>query len=66
MFAEGLQDLRALQLLESLSTRRYAKEVLLRDLDAPLSMNEYPHSTKWFFNKREEINAEIKQLIALR
>lgn len=66
VFAEGLQDLRALQLLESLSTRRYAKEVLLRDLDVPLSMNEYPHSTKWFFNKREEINDEIKQLIALR
>ncbi len=66
VFSEGLEDQRALQLLESLSTRRYAMEVLLRDLEAPLSMNEYPHSTKWFFDKREEINAEIKQLISLR
>lgn len=65
VFAEGLQDMRALQLLEILSSRRYALEVLNRDLDAPLSMSEYPHSVKWFSAKREEINSEIKQLISI-
>lgn len=65
VFAESLQDMRALQLLESLSSRRYALEVLNRDLDAPLSMTEYPHSVKWFEAKREEINLEIKQLSSI-
>ncbi len=63
VFAEGLQDMRALQLLEGLSSRRYALCILNRDLDAPLSMSEYPHSVKWFLSKREEINFEIKQII---
>lgn len=65
VFAEALQDMRAMQLLESLSSRRYALEVLGRDLAVPISMTEYPHSITWFIAKREEINSEIKQLISI-
>lgn len=60
VFASGINDLRALKLLESLSSREYALGVLNRGLDTPLRMSEYPHSSSWLIMKREEINEEIK------
>ena len=63
VFYEGLCDMRALQLLEALTSRHYALEVLNRGLDAPVSLTEYPHSAECFLNKRNEINMEIKQIV---
>ncbi len=66
VFYEGLCDMRALQLLEALTSRHYALEVLNRGLDAYISLTEYPHSVEWLLNKRAEINTEIKRVVSGR
>ncbi len=63
VFYDGLCDMRALQLLETLSSRHYALEVMNSGLDAPISLTEYPHNAAWFLHKRDEINNAIKQIV---
>lgn len=60
VFFDGLQDMRALRLLESLAGREKAHAVLEEGLEKPLTFSEYPHSAKWLFETRERINSEIK------
>lgn len=59
VFAEGLQDMRALRLLESLKGRKYVLALIENGLDVPLTFKEYPHEQGWLLALREKVNAEI-------
>lgn len=59
VFREGINDLRALRLLESLIGRDKALELLEQGLKKPLAFDEYPHSDEWLLEKRSQINDAI-------
>ena len=60
VFADALQDLRALRLLEKLTSRKYVLNLIEKDLDIPLSFKNYPHEQSWLLNLRKEVNEAIK------
>lgn len=59
VFAEALQDLRALKLCESLTSREYTLQLIEKGLDIPLSFTEYPHEQSWLLKVRARVNNEI-------
>ena len=59
VFADALQDLRALKLLEAYTSREYVLSLIEKDLDIPLSFKTYPHEKSWLLNLRKTINKEI-------
>lgn len=59
---EALQDLRALELLESLIGKPGVLEMLEKGLKSPIAFDEYPHDAEWLLSKREEINRMIASL----
>ena len=59
VFADAFQDLRALKLLESLTSREYVLKLIEKGLDIPLSFTAYPHEKSWILNLRAAINKEI-------
>lgn len=61
VFADAFQDLRALKLLESRTSREYVLSLLERDLDIPLTFRTYPHEQSWLLNLRKTINEEISK-----
>ncbi len=56
---EALQDLRALELLQSLAGRETVMELMERDLDQPLTFSQYPQEAQWLLQKRQAVNEEI-------
>lgn len=64
VFYEALQDLRALQKLESLVGREQVMELLEAGLEQPITFDEYPREAGWLLMKREEINKRIEQSVA--
>jgi len=60
---EGLQDMRALQLLEKKLGRDKTLAFLERGLKKPLSMEEYPRDTAWLLSTRERINKELEKIL---
>lgn len=60
VFADALQDLRAMRLLEKLTSREYVLNLLEKGLDIPLSFKNYPHEQYWLLNLRNEINRSIR------
>ncbi len=63
VFYDALQDLRALQLLESLIGREKVIAILEEGPETSITFKEYPHEDAWLLNKRARINAEIKKAI---
>ncbi len=63
VFYNGIQDLRALRLLESLTSREEVLKLIEEDLDIPLSFNCYPTHQGWLLDLRERINQEIRKHI---
>lgn len=59
VFFEGLQDLRALQLLESKIGKEQVIELLEQDVKQPLTFSNYPHESDWLLHTREVINQRI-------
>jgi len=59
VFFEALQDLRALQLLETLLGREAIMNLLEDGLDTPITFSEYPTDARWLLEMREEINLKI-------
>lgn len=59
VFNEAFQDLRALKLLETLTSRKHVMSILEFGLDTPLSFSTYPHEQQWLLELRERINKEI-------
>ena len=62
VFREAIQDLRALQLLESLCGREKALEIL-EDGTEGITFSEYPRDDGWLLSKREQINTAIKEAL---
>lgn len=60
VFREALQDLRTLQLLESLIGKEETLEFLEKDLKNPITFSEYPRDLTWSLSIREKINQLIK------
>ena len=61
VFYDGFQDLRALRLLEKLTSREEVLKLIEQDLDIPLSFNCYPTNQKWLLDLRERINTAIRE-----
>lgn len=59
---EALQDLRALQLAETLCGRERVLAELEAGLDAPITFSSYPTDAAWLLGLRERINAMIKAI----
>ncbi len=57
---EAFQDLRALKLLESFSSREEVIKLIENKLENPLTMKIYPQEADWLTNTREVINQTIK------
>jgi len=59
VFYDALQDMRALQLLESLCGREKTLALLEKGLDVPLTFKFRPPEEEWLLQKRAEINEAI-------
>lgn len=62
VFYEGLQDLRALNLLEQYMSYEEIIEFLEKDCLEPISFSEYPKEDTWLLQIRDTINQKIKSL----
>ena len=60
VFNEGMQDMRALKLLESLTDRQTVME-LLEKVDG---FDSYPRNSQYILRIREEVNRKIKAMIS--
>ena len=56
VFAEGLQDLRALQLLESKIGREAVMKLIQDGVDYPISITRYPREAQWLLDLRARID----------
>lgn len=63
VFHDGFQDMRALRLLESLTSREYVLKFIEKDLYVPLTFQTYPHEVNWLLGLRRLINEEIAKNI---
>ena len=63
VFNDGFQDMRALRLLESLTSREYVLKFIEKDLFVPLTFRTYPHEESWLLGLRQRINEEIAKNI---
>lgn len=61
VFFDAFQDLRALKLLEGITSREYVLNLIEQGLDIPLSFRTYPHEQEWLLNLREKVNKEIEK-----
>ncbi len=59
LFREALEDLRALQLCESLYGREYVLALIEDGLDTPLTFSRYPRDAEYLLNLRRRVNAAI-------
>ncbi len=59
VFREALQDLRALELLESQLGREAVLAILQEGVPYPLNLHNYPRSAAWLLGLRRRINARL-------
>lgn len=59
VFAEALYDLRAMELLTSLTSKEHVLELMEGTLDEPITFSSYPHSASYILNFRNTLNKEI-------
>lgn len=60
LMLEAMQDLRALELLESLTGREKTENLLMQGTDE-LTFTRYPKESKWLRMMRERVNEEIRK-----
>jgi len=63
VFTEALQDLRALQLLDSLVGKARTLEIVEEGLSEPLTFSKYPTDEAWLLACRERINSAIAEAV---
>lgn len=59
VFAEALQDLRALELLEARIGKEAVVALLEEGLERPITFSDYPRSAAWLLEVRERVNGKI-------
>lgn len=64
VFNEALQDMRALKLLESLTSREETMALLEGDMDNKLTFSQYPKSGEFIINLRMRVNKRLKEIQA--
>lgn len=57
----ALADLRAMKLLESLTSKEFVMELIEGELGSPVTFSEYPKSDMYLITLRNRINAEIQK-----
>ena len=62
IFAEGLQDMRALKLLESLTSREHVISLIQEEAQEKVTFTSYPTGEGYILKLRDKVNREIKQL----
>lgn len=60
IFHEALQDLRALQLLESLTSREHVLALIQEGVQEPITFTCYPTGEDYLLKLREKVNFDIK------
>jgi hypothetical protein len=60
---QGLQDMRALQLLESLTDRNTVEALIEQELGMRITFKRYPHQAAPLLRLREAVNQRIEALI---
>ena len=58
----ALTDLRALELLESLTSKEYVMDLIEGELEEPLTFKKYPKSDMYLITLRNRVNREIQRL----
>lgn len=58
---EAMQDLRALQLYESIAGKEAAVALLEEGLKQPITFEDYPRSDEWLLSFRERLNRRLLQ-----
>lgn len=61
VFYDALQDMRAMQLAESLIGREAVLNIIESGAEKPIEFDVYPHSDEWQLQMRENINAAIRE-----
>ncbi len=59
VFQEALNDQRALQLLESLTSRQKTVDLIMEGLDEPITFSRYPRDAGWLLDLRRRVNQAI-------
>ena len=59
VFAEALDDLRALRLCESIYGREFTLGLLEEELDRPLKFSDWPKSAGYILKTREKIDLAV-------
>ena len=63
VFHQALNDLRALQLLESLVGRVAVEDLIAQDLAEPLTFTNYPKDSSWIIGLRRRVHAAVTSAI---
>lgn len=63
VFYDAINDCRAFELLESLTSREFVMNLLEGDLQSEITFFEYPNEASYLLNLRNRVNAEIKARI---
>lgn len=64
VFFDALQDMRALQLLESFMSHEEVVAWLDAECGYPLTFSKYPHDSRWLLDSRQKLNQKIDRLIS--
>lgn len=59
VLSEAMQDIRAFQMLEELTSREYVLELIRQTAQMPVTLVSYPYSSQFFQKLREKVNREI-------
>lgn len=62
VFRQGLCDLRALQLLESLAGKEATRKIVFEGLEQEFDLGSYPEGNEYLPNMRARVNREIERL----
>lgn len=58
---EAMQDIRALQTLETYTSREHVEDIIQAGLDKPLTFSCYPTESSYILKLRQQVNKEIEQ-----
>ena len=63
VFRQGIQDMRALELLEELAGRDTVEAIIAEGLEEELTLTRYPRDNAYLHTLRQRVNAEIEKRI---
>ena len=64
VLSQAMYDLRGFELLESLTSRTFVEELIIKDVREPITFTNYPKSVEYLENLRQRVNSEISKHIS--